>query len=76
MYTTISKPQEGSSCKYSHAKCFTTTNSTAKLSPGGVNRGEFESVSPMRVSAIFPLCFHSKLFATVLICAKTDGNMQ
>ena len=55
MYTTISKPQEGSTRKDSHAKCFITTNSTAKLSPGAVNRGEFESVFPVRVCVIFPL---------------------
>ena len=40
MYTTICKPQEGSTCKDSHAKCFITTTSTAKLSPGAVNRSE------------------------------------
>ena len=40
MYTTISKPQEGPTCKDSHAKCLITTNSPAKLSPGAVNRGE------------------------------------
>ena len=40
MYTTISKPQEGCTCKDSHAKCFITTNSTAKLWPGAVNRSE------------------------------------
>ena len=39
MYTTMSKLQEGSTYKDSHAKCFITTNSTAKLSPGAVNRG-------------------------------------
>ena len=55
MYTTIYKPQdlEGSTCKDSHAKCFITTNSTAKLWPGAVNRGELESVFPVRVSVIF-----------------------
>ena len=40
MYTTISKRQEGSTCKDSHAKCFITTRSTAKLQPGAVNRSE------------------------------------
>ena len=45
---------------------------------GGVNRGEFDSVSPKRVchfSAELPLktlCDR----ADFLICAKTDGNMQ
>ena len=30
MYARTSKPQEGFTCKDSHAKCFKTTNSTAK----------------------------------------------
>ena len=40
MYTTTPKQQEGCTCKDSHPKCFMTTNSTAKLSPGTVNRGD------------------------------------
>ena len=40
MYSTISKPQEGSTCKDSLPKCFMTTNPTAKLLRGAVNRGE------------------------------------
>ena len=40
MYTTKSKPREGSTCKDCHAKCFITKNSTAKLWPGAMNRGE------------------------------------
>ena len=40
MYCTTSKPQEGSMCKDSLPKCFMTTNSTAKLSRGAVNRSE------------------------------------
>ena len=40
MYTTTSKQQEGCTFKYSHPTCFITTNSTAKLSPGAVNRGD------------------------------------
>ena len=43
MYTTIFKQQEGCTFKDSHPKCFITTNfdnSTAKLSPGAVNRGD------------------------------------
>ena len=43
-YQDTSKPQKSSTCNDSHAKCFIMTNSTAKLSPGAVNRGEFESV--------------------------------
>ena len=34
MYARTSKPQEGFTCKNSHAKCFKTTNSTAKLYRG------------------------------------------
>ena len=40
LYTTTSKQQEGCTFKDSHPKCFITTNSTAKLSPGAVNRGD------------------------------------
>ena len=47
MYTTTSKQQEGYTFKYSHPKCFITTNSTAKLSRGAVNRGD---VHVLRVS--------------------------
>ena len=38
--TTTSKQQEGCTFKNSHPKCFMTTNSIARLSPGAVNRGE------------------------------------
>ena len=40
MYTTTSKQQEGCTFEDSHPKCFITTNSTAKLSRGAVNRGD------------------------------------
>ena len=40
MYTTTSKQQESCTFKNSHPKCFVTTNSTAMLSPGAVNRGD------------------------------------
>ena len=40
MYARTSKPQEGFTCKDSHAKCFKTTNSTAKLYRGAMYRGE------------------------------------
>ena len=40
MYTTTSKQQEGCTFEDSHPKCFMTTNSTAKLSRGAVNRGD------------------------------------
>ena len=39
MFTTTSKQQEGCTFEDSHPKCFITTNSTAKLSRGAVNRG-------------------------------------
>ena len=40
MYARTFKPQEGFTCKYSHAKCFKTTNSTAKLYRGAMYCGE------------------------------------
>ena len=40
MYTTTSKQQEGCTFEDSHPKCFITTNLTAKLSRGAVNRGD------------------------------------
>ena len=40
MYTTTSKQQEGCTFEDSHPKCFITTNFTAKLSRGAVNRGD------------------------------------
>ena len=40
MHNTRSKQQEGCTFKDSHPKCFITTNSTAKLSPRAVNRGD------------------------------------
>ena len=40
MYARTSKPQEGFTCKDSYAKCFKTTNSTAKLYRGAMYRGE------------------------------------
>ena len=40
MYARTSQPQQGFTCKDSHAKCFKTTNSTAKLYRGAMHRGE------------------------------------
>ena len=40
MYTATFKQQEGCRFKDLHSNCFITTNSTAKLSPGAVNRGD------------------------------------
>ena len=39
MDATTSKQQEGCTFKNSHPKCFITTNSIARLSPGAVNEG-------------------------------------
>ena len=50
MYTTTSKQQEGYTFKDSHPKCFITTNSTAKLSPGAVNRGDVHVLSVIQRS--------------------------
>ena len=54
MYTTTSKQQEGCAFKDSHLKCFKTTNSTAMLSPGAVNRGDVHvlKVSYTKVNSI------------------------
>ena len=54
MYARTSKPQEGFTCKDSHAKCFKTTNSTAKLYRGAMCRGEVLRVCFRH----FLLCFH------------------
>ena len=65
MYTAISKLQQSPTWKDSHAKCFILTNSTAKRSPGAMNRGEiWERVS----NACFchlPLCFHLKFYTSI-----------
>ena len=54
MYARTSKPQEGFTCKDSHAKCFKTTNSTAKLYRGAKYRGEVLRACFRH----FLLCFH------------------
>ena len=51
MYSTTSKPQEGSTCKDSLPKCFMTTNPPAKLSRGAMNRGE-----------VLRTCFHLNFY--------------
>ena len=58
MYTTTSKQQEGCTFKDSHPKCFITTNSTAMLSPGAVNRGDVHvlKVSYTKVSSATTVC--------------------
>ena len=54
MYSTTSKPQEGSTCKDSLPKCFMTTNPTAKVSRGAVNRGE-----------VLRTCFHLNFYTSI-----------
>ena len=54
MYARTSKPQEGFMCKDSHARCFKTTNSTAKLYRGAMYRGEVLRAFFRH----FLLCFH------------------
>ena len=54
MYARTSKPQEGFTCKDSHAKCFETTNSTTKLYRGAMYRGEVLRACFRH----FLLCFH------------------
>ena len=67
MYARTSKPQEGFTCKDSHAKCFKTTNSTAKLYRGAMYRGEV-----LRACfRYFLLCFH---FIRNLQISKQESN--
>ena len=54
MYSTTSKPQEGSTSKDSLPKCFITANSTAKLSRGAMNRGE-----------VLRTCFHLDFYTSI-----------
>ena len=51
MYARTPKPLEGFTCKNSHAKCFKTTNSTAKLYRGAMYRDELLRA----FSVVFPL---------------------
>ena len=63
MYARTSKPQEGFTCKDSHAKCFKTTNSSAKLYRGAMYRGwSFENVFPS-FSVVFPLLRNLEIFS-------------
>ena len=81
MYTATPKQQEDSTYKDSHPKCFITTNlinSTAKLSPRAMNRGEILRACFRH----FPPCFHFNFFASITIklilkyLNKTLFNMQ
>ena len=65
MYTTKSKPQEGSTCKDCHAKCFISTNSTSKLWPGAMNRGELWECVSNACFCHLPLCFHLKFYTSI-----------
>ena len=71
MYTAISKPQEGSTCKDSHTKCFITTNSTVKLSydvPLRTKIGRQKSCSKK--------IFNSKLQKNYCSNAKKNSNFE
>ena len=54
MYSTTSKPQEGSMSKDSLPKWFLTAISTAKLSRGAMNRGE-----------VLRTCFHLNFYTSI-----------
>ena len=54
MYARASKPQEGYKCKDSYAKCFKTTDSTAKFYRGAMYLGEVLGACFRH----FLLCFH------------------
>ena len=60
MHARTSKPQEGFTGKSSHAKCFETTNSTAKLYREAMYRGE-----------VLRACFHH-----FLLCFHFIRNLQ
>ena len=56
MYARTSKPLEGFTCKNSHAKCFKTANSIAKLYRGAMYRGEvLKACFRTSFSVVFPL---------------------
>ena len=61
MYARTAKPQEGFYVNDSHAKCFKTTNSTAKVYRGAMYRGEvlracFRHFLHMQESSNFYTC--------------------
>ena len=62
MYARTSKPQERFTCKDSHAKCFKTTNSTAKLYRGAMYRDE-----------VLRACYSFRHF---LLCFHFLGNLE
>ena len=60
MYARTSKPQEGFTCKDSHAKCFKTTNSSARFYQGAMYRSE-----------VLRACSHH-----FLLCFRFIGNLE
>ena len=66
MYTTTSKQQEGCTFEDSHPKCFITTNFTAKLSRGAVNRGD---VHVLRAS-------YTKVNSNTIILISFDNGLS
>ena len=67
MDTIASKQQEGFTFKNSHPKCFITTNSIARLSPGAVNRGEVFRACFRN----FQLCFHLNFYTSIKLIFYT-----
>ena len=67
MDTIASKQQEGFTFKNSHPKCFITTNSIARLSPGAVNRGEVFRACFRN----FQLCFHLNFYTLIKLIFYT-----
>ena len=69
MYARTSKPQEGFTYKHSHAKCFKTTNSTAKLYRGEMYRGEVLRACFRH----FLLCFHFIIIRNLQISTQESN---
>ena len=67
MDTTTSKQQEVCTFKNSHPKCFITTNSIARLSPGAVNCGEVFRACFRH----FQLCFHLNFYTSIKLIFYT-----
>ena len=70
MYARTSKPQEGFTWKGSHAKCFKTTNSTAKLYRGAMYGGEVLRACFRH----FLLCFHFQEIYRNLQISTQESN--
>ena len=87
MYTTTSKQQECCTFEDSHPKCVITTNSTAKLSRGAVNRGDvhvlrasYTKVNSNTVCNYFNFIWHNGLSllygnCSISLSAFRENNM-